>query len=655
MRGNFEKDTIEGNLEGDYVFATQKSSSDQVALVWGGKREVITALPVPSSSVPGSFDMDVSRLPADKNLVAALNMRRENELNLGSFSGQTHFLTVATDFSERTRILALSGEVLALDDAELFEWLVNAERDMYLGTDSHPVFELPLETTACAFTRLPSGQIAMTEMARESVDAMRGKMRATFGDHTVSLLNLQIETPLRCAARYFLTALPEGAAVTRSGHESELTAFLLVSKEGFSYGLWSPLTGLFSEYAFVAPEEINLGGGAKQSKTGASANPLSKSESSKIDGYIRSAFDQLILQLSPEKLELLELSTYARVVWASQGGLGDRVDSIAVEYAKDTGLDFIRIDNSIDEAVSGGPLLGSFTFGDTTAVGAEIMPPVNLARDLLVLADKEEIEKREIEEAYMVKRRSQAVFTLLAAPVFVVACLLAFFSNFILQQGILTVRSSSADQKTLELKPALDRRRSYEANLKWYQEFITQVSALRRQQPVGIEMLYQLNQSYPFDLDPSFYISDMKLKPDAGIEITGLARSKDAVTSFLRSLEFAGGQESGTRLFSNLTYEVQEGIAETNIPVRGTQQLPTITGSTLTGTGPAPGIIAWTIRGNYLPMAEFVPVDPAKQAAAQKTGTIPTVGQPGAPAAPNAAPPQPAAQNAPTPVPTAVP
>ncbi|NNF00455.1 MAG: hypothetical protein HKN25_15660 [Pyrinomonadaceae bacterium] len=630
--GNTEDTAVDGAWEGDYIFATQKSSSDQVALVWSSDREVITALPVPSSLVPGSFDMDVSRLPADKNLVAALKMRRENELNLGSFSGQSHFVTVATDFSERTRILALDGDVLALDDNELFDYLIEAEREMHLGTDSHPVFELSLESTACSVTRLPSGQIAMTEMARESVDLMRAKMRATFGDHIISLLNLQIETPIRAAARYFLTAMPEGAAVTRAGNETELTAFLLVRNEGFSYGLWSPMTGLFSEYAFVAPEEVNLG--VKDLKE--------PDEPAKLDAYIRSAFDQLILQLSPEKLELLQLSTYARVVWASQDGLTDTVEAIAKEYAKDTGLDFVKISTSIDEAVAGGLLLGSFTFGDSTAVGADIMPPVNLARDLMVLADKEEIERRELEEVYMAKRRSQAVFTLLAAPVVVIACLFALVTSFLFERTLLTVRSVRADQKTQELKPALERRRSYEANLKWYQEFITQVSALRRQQPVGIGMLYQLNQSYPFDIDGSFYISDMKLKPDAGIELTGLARSKDAVTSFLRSLEFAGGKESGSRLFSNLTYEVQEGIAQTTIQVGGNSPLPTVTGSTLTGKGPAPGVIAWTIRGNYLPMAEFVPVDPAKAAEARKAGVKPPTTT-GPPAAPGGAPAPPAA------------
>jgi hypothetical protein len=75
-----------------------------------------------------------------------------------------------------------------------------------------------------------------------------------------------------------------------------------------------------------------------------------------------------------------------------------------------------------------------------------------------------------------------------------------------------------ADGKTQELKPAVDRRRSYEANLKWYQEFIREVSLLRRQQPVGIGLLYQLNSNYPFAVDPSFYVSDLKLTSNGDLE-----------------------------------------------------------------------------------------------------------------------------------------
>jgi len=179
--------------------------------------------------------------------------------------------------------------------------------------------------------------------------------------------------------------------------------------------------------------------------------------------------------------------------------------------------------------------------------------------------------------------------------------------------GLVTgMRDAKANAHTQELKPALDRRNSYEANLKWYQEFIQQVSALRRQQPVGIGLLYQLNSNYPFAVDPSFYVADMKLLPTGAVEMKGYARNKDAVASFLKALEFAGGPESGSRMFGNLAYEVQEAPPVAAPATAGQSAAPAMAGSSLTGKQLRPGIIIWTIKGNYLPMEEFavLPVKP---------------------------------------------
>jgi hypothetical protein len=175
------------------------------------------------------------------------------------------------------------------------------------------------------------------------------------------------------------------------------------------------------------------------------------------------------------------------------------------------------------------------------------------------------------------------------------------------------MREASADARTRELQPALDRRKSYEANLRWYQEFITQVSRLRRQQPVSIGLTHDLNSRYPLDIDPSFYVSELKLLVSGGVEIRGLARNKEAVTSFLRALEFAGGAGSGTKLFSNLTYEVQEGVSAAPPPTAGQPNLPSISSGPNLASNLPPGVVSWTMRGNYLPMNDFVPPDPNKK------------------------------------------
>ncbi|HEY2867645.1 MAG TPA: hypothetical protein VGJ02_11185, partial [Pyrinomonadaceae bacterium] len=247
---------------------------------------------------------------------------------------------------------------------------------------------------------------------------------------------------------------------------------------------------------------------------------------------------------------------------------------------------------------------------------------------LLVLADTEEDQRRFNEQKYAQQRRTRAIFTLLAPPVAVFAALLAIVAGLIVSEGLTAVRDSRADAETQRLKPALDRRKSYEANLKWYQEFIKQVSRLRRQQPVGMGLLYQLNSNYPFNIDPAFYVSDLKLQPTGDVQMKGYAHNKDSVAAFLKTLEFMGGPESGSRLFSNLAYEVQEGVTEP-APQGGQPALPTVKGSILPASQVKPGVVAWSITGNYVPMDEFVPPPPTKPGAA-KPGVPPA--KPGAPA-----------------------
>jgi len=173
----------------------------------------------------------------------------------------------------------------------------------------------------------------------------------------------------------------------------------------------------------------------------------------------------------------------------------------------------------------------------------------------------------------------------------------------------------------------VDRRKSYEANLKWYQEFITQVSQLREQQPAGLGLFKQLNANYPMTMDPTFFVSDLKLTAKGELELKGLSRNKDAVAAFLKELEFAGGSDSGSRVFSDLAYEIRDASATTSSlsqlkpPASSTSSLSQATSTT-------PGVVLWRVTGNYLPVAKFAPTPTPS----------PQPGQPAAPAQPNAAP-----------------
>ena len=593
---------------------------DQIAVAWNLAGDVVTGWPTSSDGT--NWEIDVERFQSDFNLGQAINMRRAAPGGI-ALSHETLFLTTIQEFSERTRILALDGERLALDDRALVEWLIGAEQNVVLGTDNHPLFETSLDDTACTIRRLPNGLVSITEVPRAHLQSARERVRTLLGDRVTSYVKLSVETPIRAAARYFLTAVKEGELIQRAGKESEVTAFILIGNAGFRFGLWSPKAGLFSEYGFLAPKEVSQQTTARAA-TGFQTVP-SASEPANIEAYVRQAFDQLLLQLSKEKLEQLQLAGYAQMVWASEPGLANTIAPIAAEHASAAGIECFHIESPVDESVVGGLLLGSFGFGESYSHAAGVLPKVDLARDLLVLADTEEDQRRFNEQRYSQQRRNRAIFMLLAPPVAVFAALLAIITGLIISEALTAVRDSRADAKTKELKPALDRRKSYEANLKWYQEFIKQVSRLRRQQPVGMGLLYQLNSNYPFNIDPAFYVSDMKLQPTGDVEMKGYARNKDSVAAFLKTLEFMGGPESGSRLFSNLAYEVQEGVTEpTQQP--GQPQLPAVKGSLLPASQVKPGVVAWSITGNYVPMDEFAP--PPTKPGAAKPGTPPA--KPGA-------------------------
>jgi hypothetical protein len=594
-------------------------SRDQLSIAWN-PGSATAAWPI-SRDNGRTWEIDVEYFSSDHDLAKSINQRRGGQSGDLPLSQETYFLTAVPEFSERTRILALSGDQLSLGDQELIRWLISAEQNVELGTDDHPIFETSLDDTACVIRRLPNGLVAMTEVPRSHVLASRDRLRQLLGDRVSSFVNARIETPTRSIARYFLAAVKEGELVQRAGKESEVTAIIVIQHAGFRFGLWSPSAGLFSEYGFLAPKEISQVRDRADAFNTLPLNPVSDQRS--VEAYIRQAFDQLELQLSKEKLEQLQLAGYAQVVWASEPDLAATIAPIAAEHASQIGIQAFHLEASLGEALVGGMLLGSFAFGDRTSFGAAVLPVADLARDLLVLADTEEDRQRFNQELFERRRRNRAILSLVSAPIMAAAVLLAIVAGLVISGLFTSVRDARADARTRELKPALDMRNSIEANLKWYQEFVKQVSRLRKQQPVGIGLLYQLNSDYPFAVDQSFYISDMKLLPTGAVEMKGYAQSKDAVASFLKSLEFAGGPESGSRLFGNLAYEVQEGAPQPAV-ANGQSPAPTMAGGLIASNQIKPGVIVWSIKGTYLPMEEFVPPPAPKPGAAATPAAKPT-------------------------------
>ncbi len=290
-------------------------SRDQLAISWDPVGRVVAAWPTTRGD-DRNWEVEVERFTSDINLAQAINLRRGGQGGLLTLSSETLYLTTIPEFSERTRILALDGDRLTLDDRELVQWLITAEQQVVLGIDNHPLFETSLDDTACVIRRLPNGLVAMTEVPRAHVLAARERVRTLLGDRVASRLNVTIETPVRTTARYFLTAVKEGELVQRAGKESEVTAFILIGLAGFRFGLWSPATGLFSEHGFLAPKDVAQLGNQPAARF--SAGAADEGIRRRLETYVREAFDQLTLQLSKEKLEQLQLTGYAA------GGLGVR-------------------------------------------------------------------------------------------------------------------------------------------------------------------------------------------------------------------------------------------------------------------------------------------------------------------------------------------
>jgi hypothetical protein len=174
----------------------KEHSADQLSAVWNDNGGVVGAWPA-SRDGGHSWEIEVKRFESNFNLTQQINLQRGGQAASRPLSQDTAFLTTVTEFSERTRILALDGDRLALDDQDLVKWLVTAEQQVVLGTDNHPLFETSLDDTACVIRRLPNGLVAITEVPRAHILAARERVRTLIGDRVVSYVDTCIETPVR--------------------------------------------------------------------------------------------------------------------------------------------------------------------------------------------------------------------------------------------------------------------------------------------------------------------------------------------------------------------------------------------------------------------------------------------------------------------------
>ena len=167
-------------------------SHDQLSVMWMNTGAVTAAWPTIRGG-SNAWEIDVEHFGSDYNLGQQIDLRRGVQTGALAISEQTNFLTQIPEFSERTRILALAGDQLALSDDDLARWLIGAEQQVLVGTDNHPLFETSLDDTACVVRRLPNGLVAMTEVPRAHVLAARERLRTILGDRVASYVNACID------------------------------------------------------------------------------------------------------------------------------------------------------------------------------------------------------------------------------------------------------------------------------------------------------------------------------------------------------------------------------------------------------------------------------------------------------------------------------
>lgn len=573
------------------------SDFDLVAIGAFGAGEVSVASIFESSS-SGYPEMDLTRWSGVGSLRDEISDRRCFELGLSPVSTSTRFLAVIPPFSERTRLLPLPEKVRRMDDESLRRWLIDAETDGLEGTDGHPLFDVPSGENCVSVSRLPDGNIAVTEVSRAQRDDLIDSISRRLGVGR-DCISVALETSSRACLRYFLLATNEGAELDKRT-DSAGTALVILTRTGFNVSFWSPIRGLFAENGYPAPAGVSD-----------ESNEMHDG-SAELDSYFRQAVDELFIQIETMEHAGDEPFHVSRVVWGAESGLETAVSGVMGEIASQYDVDFIALDRSAEEASACGLLLISKAI--VSEDDADLLPQADLVRGLDSEPMAEEAFGFEEEGSVRVdtvdNHRRNLALAILGPPVAILAILLAMIAHSMWTSSSLEGRLETAVSKESELMPALQRRREFEKSIAHYREVVLAVSSLRERQPLTMSLLEFLDDRFPADSDSGFFVSELKLGDDGSMRGKGLARSKDVVIEFLRGLE-QGRDSAGLPIFEGLTYTVREAeLGASNVYVATDLSRPRTQYRNL-----APGVVEWELA------ADFASVKRSLAKAQAKNGT----------------------------------
>jgi Tfp pilus assembly protein PilN len=512
------------------------------------------------------------------------------------------FRIVDNAYVARTRVFQRGEDLSQKDDDYVNNLLIEVAADAS-GEGSASFFDENLDRTACDWSRLPDGEIAVTDLPREHVESAGAQLRrwlAAGGGMAEELTpapRLVAETTLRAMLRFYLESSgfeQPDATDAVPADDGAGVALLAVGSEGFAYGLWGAGRGLLRElheqFLSAAPDEEDLVGGELDAETLSAMREAAIGHAiSRLSGLVRDA-------QSKHNFDRVD-----RIVCALSAGVAEDARAALLRYAQAAGLPVVELPIPLEEAVVQGLALGVYE----TSV-----PVINLAGDLRHRADEALRVEESLRAAEATRRHAGTLFSMTASLVAAVAFICGSWAYARFQSVVLARDHDREVAEQARLKPIAAERKSAVENIKWFQTAVSQTLDRRSKQASTVRLFDDLNARWPSD-DSTWYVKEMTVSAAGALEIKGLTKREESVTAFNRSLEFSGG------LFNNAYPQVVSGAPGA---------LP---GSVVAGLPPGasnnipPGVTSWIVKAVYSPLA----------AGAPNTAAATTPGQPAPPAA----------------------
>ena len=569
---------------------------NEIAIAVGANEFVVAAFEDERSA-----EYTLHRFPLETETLSATIRQWAHERGL-AFGLDTPFLLHCTEFHERTRLLALPSDAPRNED-DLLVYLMASGRAGTPGADGKPLFgaDADFEKTAFLYFRLPNGQFALTGVPRRDLSLAVGRIIDLSAIDTAAgdaqpVVNLQIETPTRAVARYYFDVCqtPDDAP------PKVATAFLSVTPTGYAIGLFSPAAGDLV-YETAEPYDKSDDGEENDFFQGVELGADFSAVSHPRDKITHAIGE---MQRAFRDLSRFQIDGIGKLVWATTA---DMREAFEVELANpDAQLQFkpVALDLTIEEAVATGLLLSSNRNSR--------LPTVNLVRDMVAQSSDEEIHLKNLQAVSEAKHKHWTAYAMVVPCLAMLALACGLFFDTARSSRALTARETAANAEKTELQPTLDLWNSYIERFEVYSKYTKQVITLRDGQDRAINLFTELDARYPLALDGSFFVSDLKLAADGTLEMKGLARDEKAITAFVQSLESSKTvkDEQYQKTFgASLVFDLKQASSADKVPTASPSA--------------APGIVVWTVKGNYAPMLP--------------KAALPTTSAGGAVAAPNPA------------------